>query len=72
MSELQEQFPEEIVAQSVDATTPESQQICKDLGFNNHGLVIRSPEGETLWSQPDHRVVVDEARAFVEEQIKKR
>ena len=67
MSELDQDFQGSIVASNVDATTPESQEIVKQLGFNNHGLVIRSPEGETLWKQPDHEVVVAEVRTALEE-----
>ena len=60
-------FPEKIFTRALDATTPESQEIVKALGFNNHGLVIRSSEGETLWSQPDHQVVMAEVQAKLDE-----
>jgi hypothetical protein len=37
------------------------------LGFANHGLVIRSADGETLWSQPDHDVKIEDVRAKLQE-----
>ena len=72
VGELEQEFTGSIVARNVDATTPESEEIVKNLGFNNHGLVIRSPEGETLWSQPDHEVVVADVRAALEELTRRR
>ena len=42
---------------------PEAAAICQSLGFKNHGVVIRDGEGNALWSQPDHSVVIDEVRA---------
>ena len=33
-----------------------------DLGFTNHGLVIRSGD-EALWSQPDHQVDMNDVRS---------
>jgi hypothetical protein len=58
-----EEFPGKVVGVNVDATTDEAAAICKDLGFANHGIVIRSPDGETVWKQPDHEVVVEDVRA---------
>lgn len=62
VSELEHEFPEQIVARNVDATTPDSKRDVRELGFHNHGLVIRSPDGRTLWSQPDHEVDMTEVR----------
>jgi len=67
VSGLGPEFEGKVVASNVDATTPESKQICQDLGFKNHGLVIRSADGKTLWSQPDHDVVMDEVLAKLRE-----
>ena len=67
MSGLETEFPGKVNAHNVDATTPESKAICEGLGFGNHGLVIRSADGETIWSQPDHEVNVDDARAKLRE-----
>ena len=62
MSGLDQQFPGKLVAHNVDATTPESKRAVEDLGFGNHGLVIRTADGEVLWKQPDHEVDMDAAR----------
>ena len=70
MSELEQLFPGRVNASNVDATTPEAEQAVQALGFSNHGLVIRSPEGKALWSQPDHEVKVDDARVALEELLK--
>ena len=51
---------------------PALKQIVEELGFNNHGLVIRSPEGKTLWSQPDHQVVMDDVNAALRDLIARR
>ena len=66
VGEFGEKYGEKIVAQNVDATTPEAAAICKELGFNNHGLVIRDGEGNKLWSQPDHSVVIEEVEAALD------
>ena len=67
MSELEQTFPGRVNAHNVDATTPEAEQAVQALGFSNHGLVIRSPEGKALWTQPDHEVKVEDARVALEE-----
>ena len=67
MSGLENEFPGKVVAQNIDATTPESKTICKSLGFSNHGLVVRSSAGEVLWKQPDHDVKIDDVRAALED-----
>ena len=63
VSGLEQEFPGQVRAYHVDATTPEAARVCSELGFENHGLVIRSSEGELLWSQPDHEVNMDDVRA---------
>lgn len=67
MSGLEQEFVGKVVAQNLDATTPESAAVCRELGFTNHGLVIRSSNGEVLWSQPDHEVDMDDVRAKLKE-----
>ena len=62
MSGLENEFPGQVVAKNVDATTPESKQICSDLGFANHGLVVRDTAGDVLWKQPDHDVKIEDVR----------
>ncbi len=34
----------------------------KSLGFDNHGLVIRSADGKVLWKEPDHQVKMEDVR----------
>ncbi len=67
VSVLEEEFPDQIHAHNVDATTPESKAVVGTLGFGNHGMVIRSSAGETLWSQPDHEVDMAQAKAALQE-----
>ncbi len=69
MSELQEEQPDRIRAENVDATAPELADTIQELGFKNHGLVIRSTGGEVLWKQPDHEVKMDEARAWLHHRL---
>ena len=67
MSGLEQEFPGIVKAHNVDATTDESKADVAQLGFQNHGLVIRSAEGDVLWKQPDHQVKMEEVRAKLEE-----
>ena len=46
MSGLDQEFEGKVVAANVDATTPEAAAVCKELGFGNHGIVIRSADGD--------------------------
>ena len=71
MSGLEQDFPGKVKAQNLDATTPENKKIVKDLGFNSHGLVIRSADGKTLWKQPDHDVQMEDVRKAITDQLKK-
>ena len=71
MSGLEQDFPGKVKAQNLDATTPENKKIVKDLGFNSHGLVIRSADGKTLWKQPDHDVVMEDVRKAITDILKK-
>lgn len=70
VSGLEKEYPGRVKAQNVDATTPESKKVVKDLGFDNHGLVIRSPEGKVLWKQKDHEVRMDDVRKALDELLK--
>lgn len=63
VSGLEAEFPEKVVAQNVDATTEESRQVVRDLGFRSHGIVIRSADGQVLWRQADHDVSIADVRA---------
>ena len=63
VSGLGQEFSGQVQGANVDATTPEAASTCEELGFYNHGLVIRSAEGEVLWQQSDHEVDMDDVRA---------
>jgi len=71
VSGFDKEFAGKVHGQNVDATTPEATRAIKALGFKSHGLVIRSPDGKVLWKQADHLVKVDEARAAIQELLKK-
>jgi hypothetical protein len=60
---LDKEFAGRVVGSNVDATTSESQKIVRELGFQTHGLVIRSAHGKVLWKQADHDVKMDDVRA---------
>jgi hypothetical protein len=68
---LEQDFPGKVKAQNLDATTPENKKIVKDLGFNSHGLVIRSEDGKVLWKQADHDVDMDDVKKAVADLLKK-
>ncbi|MGH9316061.1 MAG: hypothetical protein ACRD1P_02985 [Thermoanaerobaculia bacterium] len=70
MSGLDKEYPGRAKGQNVDATTPESKKVIKELGFDNHGLVIRSPEGKVLWKQKDHEVRMDDVHKALKELLK--
>ncbi|MCI0567576.1 MAG: hypothetical protein L0Z52_05180 [Acidobacteria bacterium] len=67
MSGLQEEFPGQVKALNLDATTPEAKKAIQELGFKSHGLVIRSTDGKVLFKQPDHAVNLDDARKAITE-----
>jgi len=60
---LEQEYKGRVVGQNLDATTEENKKIVRSLGFENHGMVIRSADGKVLWKQPDHDVSVDDMRA---------
>lgn len=70
MSGLEKEFPGRVVARNVDATTPESQAVIQSLGFQTHGLVIRSADGKVLWKQADHNVRMDDVRKELRELLR--
>jgi hypothetical protein len=71
VSGLEQEFPGKVKARNLDATTPENRKIVKDLGFQSHGLVIRSAEGKTLWKQRDHDVSMATVRKAIADLLKK-
>ena len=60
MSGLGEEYKGKVRGENLDATTPENTRIVKSLGFDNHGLVIRSADGKVLWKEPDHEVNMED------------
>jgi hypothetical protein len=70
VSGLEKEFPGRVKAQNVDATTPESKKEIQALGFENHGLVIKSADDKVLWKQADHTVKIDEVRKELQELLK--
>jgi len=71
VSGLEQEFPGEVKAQNVDASTPEDRKAIQELGLKSHGLVIRSAAGKVLHKQPDHAVNIDDARKALAEILKK-
>ena len=62
MSGLEQDYKGKVVAENLDATTPENAKIVQSLGFENHGLVIRDPDGKVLWKEADHGVKIEDVR----------
>ena len=62
MSGLAQEYKGRVRGQNLDATTPENKKIVQSLGFENHGLVIRSADGKVVWKQPDHEVKMEDVR----------
>jgi hypothetical protein len=62
VSGLEQEYKGKVKGENLDATTPENTKIVKELGFDNHGLVIRSADGKVLWKEPDHEVKVEDVR----------
>jgi len=67
VSGLEKEFPGQVKARNLDATTDESKKAIKQLGFKNHGLVVRSADGKVLHKQADHTVDMDEVRKAIGE-----
>ena len=62
VSGLEQEYKGKVVAENLDATTPENAKIVQSLGFENHGLVIRDASGKVLWKQADHGVKIEDTR----------
>jgi len=69
VSGLEKEFPGRVKAQNLDATTEENKKEVRSLGFQTHGLVIRSSDGKVLWKQPDHDVKIEDVRAEVKRRL---
>ena len=62
MSGLEQEYKGKVHGENLDATTPDNRKIVQTLGFENHGLVIRSADGKVLWKEPDHEVRMEDVR----------
>ena len=71
MSGLDQEYKGKVRGQNLDATTDENKKVVKELGFENHGLVIRSAEGKVLWKEPDHEVKIEDVRRELDRLVKK-
>ena len=71
VSGLEQEYLGRVRGQNLDATTPENVKIVKALGFESHGLVIRSSTGKVLWKQADHGVKMEDVRAELASLLKK-
>ncbi len=67
MSGLEQEFAGKVQGHNIDATTDESMAAVAELGFQNHGIVIHSADGEVLFKQPDHQVKMEDVRAKLQE-----
>jgi len=71
VSGLEQEFAGKVKAENVDASTEEARKAVKELGFKNHGLVVRDVKGKVLHKQPDHTVDIDAARTAIQEILAK-
>ena len=71
MSGLDQEYKGKVHGQNLDATTPENMKVVKSLGFENHGIVIRSADGKVLWKQPDHTVKMEDVRKELDRLVAK-
>jgi hypothetical protein len=71
VSGLEQEYKGRVQGENLDATTPENRKIVKELGFDNHGLVIRSSDGKVLWKEPDHEVKVEDVRRELDKLLAK-
>ena len=71
VSGLDKEYKGKVHGENLDATTPENQKIIKSLGFENHGIVIRSADGKVLWKEPDHTVKMEDVRKELDRLVAK-
>jgi hypothetical protein len=71
VSGLEQEYKGRARGQNLDATTEENKKIVQSLGFENHGLVIRSADGKVLWKQPDHQVKMEDVRRELDRLLSK-
>ncbi|HWZ85086.1 MAG TPA: hypothetical protein VN032_02730 [Thermoanaerobaculia bacterium] len=71
MSGLESEYKGRVRGQNLDATTEENVKIIRALGFESHGIVIRSVDGKTLWKEPDHEVKIEDVRREIDRLLAK-
>ena len=71
MSGLEREYTGKVIGENLDATTAENEKVVKGLGFESHGIVIRSADGKILWKEPDHNVKMDDVRRELDRIVKK-
>ena len=69
VSGLEVEYDGKVIGNNEDATTPEAKREVENLGFGNHGIVIRTAGGKVLFKQPDHDVNVDDVRNKLQELV---
>ena len=62
VASLEKDFPGQVRVESLDAKAPESARMVRLLGFEDHGLVIRSRRGAVLWKAGSHNLKMNEVR----------
>jgi hypothetical protein len=70
VSGLEQEFPGRVKTQNLDATGEEAKKVIKELGFQSHGLVIRSADGKVLHKEADHTVDMDKVKAAIRGLVK--
>jgi hypothetical protein len=63
VSGLGSEFGGKVTGENVDARSPEGAAAVRELGFQSHGLAVRSADGKVLWKQLDHEVKMEDVRA---------
>jgi len=56
-----------VTSTNIDATIESSVSAVRALGFERHGLVVRSAAGEVLLKQADHSVDLERVRLMLRE-----
>ena len=68
---LEHEYAGKVVGENLDATTARNEKIVQELGFESHGIVIRSADGKVLWKEADHTVKMDDVRQELDRLLKK-
>ena len=65
VSGLDKEFAGVVKTENLNARDAESQKVIKEVGFRNHGLIIRNARNEIVWKQADHTVNMDDVRTAI-------